>query len=274
MPTPTPVAPPPRVPVNPDYTETMSMTQMYKQAHLAASITPSTAQGNSHSAGSPTPSGHHQSTRTPMTPQYSYSHQQHQGTPTTLHRSHSGSYPSPGSSQMSAQMLAQQQQQQLLLQQQQQQHHHQQQQLQQQHQLQQKQYNPPAPPTTFTLPDSVTSNIPTETANQFLRDAEGRLLWFTVPPLAPEKPAVEGEITGHSLAYLARKEEIEEGKRKRRLVLEEEEKARKKAREEERSKLMKAAEEAMIKALGKLAGQVASGKGEIQISGNGEGQSV
>lgn len=169
---------------------------------------------------------------------------------------------------MSAQMLAQQQQQQPLLLQQQQQ-----QQL-QQHQLQQKQYNPPAPPTTFTLPDSVTNNIPAETANQFLRDAEGRLLWFTVPPLAPERPVVEGQITGHSLAYLARKEEIEERKRKRRLVLEEEEKVRKRAKEEERDKVMKAAEEVMIKALKKLAEQIIPSGGGNQVNGNGEGQSV
>lgn len=122
--------------------------------------------------------------------------------------------------------------------------------------MQQKQYNPPAPPTTFTLPDSVTHNIPPETAEQFLRDAEGKILWFTVPPLDPVKPVVEGQIQGHSLAYLARREEIEERRKKRRVAREEEERKRKKERLEEREREKKEAETVLVRALGVLSGML------------------
>ena len=50
-------------------------------------------------------------------------------------------------------------------------------------QQEQMKYNPPAAPVVFTLPENVTSQIPEETAERFLRDAQGQLLWFAVPPL-------------------------------------------------------------------------------------------
>lgn len=100
----------------------------------------------------------------------------------------------------------------------------------------------------------MTHNIPPDTANQFLRDAEGKILWFTVPPLDPVQPAVEGGIRGHSLAYLARREAVEERKRKRRAIREAEQREAKRGKLGEHENQKKEAEEVLVRALGVLAG--------------------
>ncbi len=52
-------------------------------------------------------------------------------------------------------------------------------------------------------------NIPQQTKELFLTDADGEVIWFTVPPIDVVKPAKEGAVLGHSARYLARKIEIE-----------------------------------------------------------------
>lgn len=214
----TPTAPPtPRV-VNPDYHETMSMTQMYKQAHLAASVTSTPS--------APAPPTPNQSMRSPMTP---YQHQ-HYSAPGPLHRQNS-------SSGYNAQLSSHMQQQQQLL-------------LREQH----KQYHPPAPPTTFTLPESVTHALDEETAGMFLRDREGKVLWFTVPPLDTRVDGGAG--MGHSLKWMARRKEVEERKRKRVAEMGQEERIRGAEKRKRVEVERRAAGEVLERVLGVWAGRV------------------
>ncbi|KAK7208384.1 hypothetical protein BZA70DRAFT_273581 [Myxozyma melibiosi] len=81
-------------------------------------------------------------------------------------------------------------------------------------------YNPPPPPSTFTLPDYITDRIPPDTADLYQKDENGKLLWFSVPPVdcmkVYELPDANGKgIIGHSVEFLAKRKEIAE-KRKRR----------------------------------------------------------
>ncbi|KAK9388652.1 hypothetical protein V1515DRAFT_533137 [Lipomyces mesembrius] len=80
-------------------------------------------------------------------------------------------------------------------------------------------YNPPPPPSTFTLPDYITDRIPPETAELYQKDDNGKLLWFSVPPVdcsqGFEAPFNGNGIVGHSIEFLAKRKEIAE-KRKRR----------------------------------------------------------
>lgn len=201
----TPAAPPtPRV-INPDYHETMSMTQMYKQAHLAASVTSTPS--------APAPPTPNHSMRSPMTP---YQHQ-HYSAPGPLHRQNSSSgYNAQLSSHMQQQMLREQH----------------------------KQYHPPAPPTTFTLPESVTHALDEETAGMFLRDREGKVLWFTVPPLDTRADGAAVGM-GHSLRWMARRKEVEERKRKRGVEMGEEEISRDRERRKRAEGERKAAGEVL-----------------------------
>lgn len=63
-------------------------------------------------------------------------------------------------------------------------------------------------PTALTFPPGQ-MNIPQQTKELFLTDADGEVIWFTVPPIDVVKPAKEGAVLGHSARYLARKIEIE-----------------------------------------------------------------
>ncbi|KAJ8098382.1 hypothetical protein POJ06DRAFT_150501 [Lipomyces tetrasporus] len=81
-------------------------------------------------------------------------------------------------------------------------------------------YNPPPPPSTFTLPDYITDRIPPETAELYQKDDNGKLLWFSVPPVDSSQVGVETAsngkgILGHSVEFLSRRKEIAE-KRERR----------------------------------------------------------
>lgn len=67
-------------------------------------------------------------------------------------------------------------------------------------------YNPPRPPEVFVLPDHVNDQIPEEVRSLYNRDENGRIIFFTTPPVArPEHGlAPDNANTGHSLAYLAK----------------------------------------------------------------------
>ncbi|OJD19868.1 hypothetical protein AJ78_00228 [Emergomyces pasteurianus Ep9510] len=69
-------------------------------------------------------------------------------------------------------------------------------------------YNPnaPRPVETFILSDNANAAIPEDIRRQFHCDEKGRVLFFTSPPL-DVVPPVEQTGLGHSLRYLAAKEE-------------------------------------------------------------------
>ncbi|OLL23831.1 Chromatin structure-remodeling complex subunit rsc1 [Neolecta irregularis DAH-3] len=72
-------------------------------------------------------------------------------------------------------------------------------------------YQPAIPPCAFILPQNL--GMSEEESKWFLRDEQGRVLWFSTPPVDPVGPA--SRILGHSLEYLAAKKEIEEKKKRK-----------------------------------------------------------
>lgn len=79
-------------------------------------------------------------------------------------------------------------------------------------------YNPPRPPEVYTLLDPVNDALPVEVRKQFLHDNNGRVLFFTAPPLdRPSKGlSPESAKLDHSARYLAgRKEWLAEREKKR-----------------------------------------------------------
>lgn len=116
-------------------------------------------------------------------------------------------------------------------------------------------YNPPATPFTFTLPESVTHSIPEETAERFLRDAHGQLLWFAYPPQDNAGARPRGEGVGHSVQYLARRKELEVRREARARQREGEAEELKRKREVEREEEQKAAKRVLVKALGLMGGR-------------------
>ncbi|KAF8250200.1 hypothetical protein K440DRAFT_175835 [Wilcoxina mikolae CBS 423.85] len=222
--------PPPRRSSNPDhYHETMSMTQMYKQAHMAATV-----------AAPPPP----QTPGPPMHPhQLRTSGPNNQYAPTPNHYSpatpslqrHPSNPGLPGYQHATA--AAYQTQQQIARQQE-----------------QMKQYNPPAAPIVFTLPETVTHNIPEETAERFLRDAQGQLLWFTVPPLDNTTARAPTGGVGHSVQYLAKRKELEARREARARAREEHMEETKRKWVEIREEEKREAKRVLVKALGLMNG--------------------
>jgi chromatin structure-remodeling complex subunit RSC1/2 len=70
-------------------------------------------------------------------------------------------------------------------------------------------YNPPRPPEVYTLPDNLNDALPPDIRHGFQHDEAGRVLFFTAPPL--ERPHKGLSATsaglGHSVKYLAGREE-------------------------------------------------------------------
>lgn len=64
-------------------------------------------------------------------------------------------------------------------------------------------YNPPRPVETYTLPEAMDAAIPSEVRDRFQRDEQGRILFFTAPPLnrAHNGVASESADLGHSVRY-------------------------------------------------------------------------
>jgi chromatin structure-remodeling complex subunit RSC1/2 len=69
-------------------------------------------------------------------------------------------------------------------------------------------YKAPQPVEVYVLNDHANASIPPEIRQQFQRDEQGRILWFTAPPLNTS-PIVHrpGQPLGHSARYLAAKAE-------------------------------------------------------------------
>lgn len=79
-------------------------------------------------------------------------------------------------------------------------------------------YNPPRPPEVYTLPDNLNESLAGEVRRCFQRDAAGRVLFFTAPPLDRPHKGISQESAGlgHSIKYLAgRKEWLAERDKKR-----------------------------------------------------------
>lgn len=66
-------------------------------------------------------------------------------------------------------------------------------------------YNAPRPVEVYRLPDSANAAIPKDIREQFQRDEEGHVLFFTTPPVDLLPPVGEGTAIGHTAKYLANK---------------------------------------------------------------------
>lgn len=104
-------------------------------------------------------------------------------------------------------------------------------------------YRDPAPIEVYTLPDSANASIPPEIRNQFQRDDQGRVLFFTTPPVqlatAPNDSTAQ---LGHSLAYLAEKSRREEETSKKRKAYEQQKLEQQASKKLKRIKLAAAAQ--------------------------------
>jgi chromatin structure-remodeling complex subunit RSC1/2 len=102
-------------------------------------------------------------------------------------------------------------------------------------------YNPPRPIEVYHLSDAANHSIPEDIREKFHRDEHGRILFFTAPPLDPLPPVKVGDAVGHSVRYLAQKQNRVEAmklKRKRdREAYEAQVETRKRAKREEEDKL-------------------------------------
>ena len=103
-------------------------------------------------------------------------------------------------------------------------------------------------------------SIPQQVRQQFQCDANGRVLFFTAPPLDTLPPYKEGGAQGHSIRYLAAKEKREallaEKRRREEAERPAVEEARKKARLQEAAKQQVAVQRETVKALGMLEEQL------------------
>ncbi|ORY09744.1 chromatin structure-remodeling complex protein rsc1 [Clohesyomyces aquaticus] len=124
-------------------------------------------------------------------------------------------------------------------------------------------YKAPQPVEVYILNDHANASIPPEIREQFQRDEQGRVLFFTAPPLnAPRIVQKEGAPLGHSARYLAAKAKRDALKAQKRKAEEagaaEREEAAKKARVEAEEKFEKDVNELGVKALRALENQLAA----------------
>ena len=110
-------------------------------------------------------------------------------------------------------------------------------------------YNAPRAPEVYTLADGVDAAIPEDVREQFQRDEQGRVLFFTAPPInRPHNGVAEQYASlGHSVNHLANISKLREERRRKRkerdeaLALEQE--ANKKRAAEEAAATKKQSEE-------------------------------
>ncbi|KAF2281154.1 chromatin structure-remodeling complex protein-like protein rsc1 [Westerdykella ornata] len=123
-------------------------------------------------------------------------------------------------------------------------------------------YQAPKPVEVYILNDHANNSIPPEIRDQFQRDEQGRVLFFTAPPLNTSTVAAKnGKTLGHSARYLAKRAEWEAeraAKRKARdAALAEREQAAKKACAEKEERLKQEIAELQTRALQALGDQLA-----------------
>lgn len=115
-------------------------------------------------------------------------------------------------------------------------------------------YRAPQPVEVYVLPDHANASIPADVREQFQRDEQGRVLFFTAPPVNnPGFVKEDGQALGHSAKYLAWKAEKEAQRAAKRKTPElsaaEGEEGTKKARVEAENQLEKDIAALRIKAL-------------------------
>lgn len=112
-------------------------------------------------------------------------------------------------------------------------------------------YNVPRPPEVYTLADEVDAALGDDVRRQFQQDEQGRVLFFTAPPLKRPNNGVAEQYAGlgHSVNHLANIEKIREERRRKRkerdekLALEQAANKKKSALEEEAKKKKAEAEQ-------------------------------
>ncbi|OAF99716.1 chromatin structure-remodeling complex protein rsc1 [Paraphaeosphaeria sporulosa] len=131
-------------------------------------------------------------------------------------------------------------------------------------------YRAPQPVEVYVLPDHANLSIPADVREQFQRDEQGRVLFFTAPP-ANDSGFVkeEGQALGHSASYLAMRAKRDAQRAAKRKADEagatEREEAAKKMREEAEEKLKRDVAALRTKAIDALGDQLAlATKSELQ----------
>lgn len=128
-------------------------------------------------------------------------------------------------------------------------------------------YRDPPPIEVYTLPDAANASIPPEIREQFDRDEQGRVLFFTAPPVHLTDDT--STQLGHSIKYLAEKSRREEETARKRKAFEiskaEAKLAKKKAKIEEAVSLQEKVRELKKQALETLQNQLIGGaRNDIQ----------
>ncbi len=70
-------------------------------------------------------------------------------------------------------------------------------------------YNAPRAPEVYHLDNNANASIPKEIRDQFHCDGQGRVLFYTTPPVNVEILEGQGRVLGHSVRYLAAKQRRE-----------------------------------------------------------------
>jgi chromatin structure-remodeling complex subunit RSC1/2 len=136
-------------------------------------------------------------------------------------------------------------------------------------------YKAPQPVEVFVLNDHANMSIPQEIRDQFQRDAKGRVLFFTAPPLNVDQPLTKNDrALGHSARYLAAKAKKDAMKAAKRKAEDagatDRNEAAKKAKMDEEQRFQQAVSELGTKALQALEDQLAAAtKTELEASFNG-----
>ncbi|RDW87191.1 putative RSC complex subunit (RSC1) [Aspergillus mulundensis] len=128
-------------------------------------------------------------------------------------------------------------------------------------------YNPnaPRPIEVFHLSDTANAAIPADIRDQFHCDDHGHVLFFSCAPL--DMGSMAQQKLGHSLKYLAAKEErrklVEAKKRKERSEKEERERGIKRRRADEQTALVAQTEVAAVKAVDFMTKDIINGTNQI-----------
>jgi chromatin structure-remodeling complex subunit RSC1/2 len=122
-------------------------------------------------------------------------------------------------------------------------------------------YKAPQPVEVYILPDHANASIPADIREQFQRDEQGRVLFFTAPPVNSSRIVPkEGQALGHSARYLALKAKRDAQRAAKRKSDEanatEREEAAKKARAEAEQTLKKDVAQLRVKAMHALGEQL------------------